>query len=371
MSEPEKDLAEKLRQALPQLTGREEFRRELRDRILKAEPGRVRRSEFPLRLSALGGIAAVLLLVFLAAPALIPRRKLATLPPLTATGPETQGAAAGPGFTAELSYSLAGELGDLPEEALVYRHGPMSFSPEEVRATAAKLGITGEVTAAAWQDKIIYQIGTAGGRMLIAFPDGYTNYYRPLPENIGNELPPEPELQAAAAAFISQLGFDPGEMKLRNVEYPESDEVPATASFFYGPVQPENVVGAAPYFQVTAGADGEIYGAGWIWPAGRPQTAAYPVRKAAAAWAAVQSGRGELVIDYRDIPGPAAGTTVSGQGKVDDVTIAYLLTYADTGEVVLQPVAAFRGTAVLEDGTTLPFTVYTEAVDAGYYEDRG
>jgi|GEM_PF-6361096 len=376
MMEPEDNLEEKLRQALPLQTGREEFRMELKEKLMRLETSRLperhqrKQPGFSLRAYALGGIAAALALAFLVGPALLPQRELAPLPPLAAIGPETQGAAAGPGFTVELNYTLTGALGVLPAEAPVYRHEPMPFSPDTVKATADKLGIAGEVTTDAWQDKYTYSIGSANDRYLMAFPDGYYSYNRMYPDNqSGMKLPDETELTGAAEIFIKQLGINPAGIELQRIDYPESDEVPATAMLFYVPRQPGNQVSVAPYIAVRVGTDKEVYNAGWIWPAALTQTVSYPLRTADEAWAAVQAGKGKLVIEYRDILGPAEGTAVYGSGKVETVKVGYILTYAETGEVVLQPVAAFSGTATLEDGMTLPFTVYTEAVDQKYYQE--
>ncbi len=318
---------------------------------------------------ALSGVAAALVLAFLAGPILSPYRNLPPLPPLASTGRETEGASAGPGFTVTLDYSLTGDLGSLPEQAPVYRYAPPPFGPEAAQAVAAKLGITGAVQTEPWQDTIIYSVGSAEDRTLMSFPDGYYNYYRANPDQTdGENLPAAAELDAAAQAFIGRLGITPAQLQRQRVDYPESDAVPATARLFYVPREPGNQVSISPYIMVTVGADKEIYGMSWVWPEAAPENAAYPLREAAAAWAEVQAGKGRLVIDYREIPGPAEGTQIKGVGRVEAMQVGYVLTYATDGAMVLQPVAAFAGTAALENGMQLPFIVYTGAIADRYYQ---
>jgi hypothetical protein len=368
------ELEEKLRRALPVQTGGEEYKMELKQRLL-SEPltNRQRtgqRRGIPAWAYGIGGIAAVLVLALLAGPVLLPGRNLPKLPPLDATGIETQGASAGPGFTVELALSDFPTLPliSLPDQASTYRYGPMLFSPEAVQATAAKLGITGAVSTEAWQDANVYSIGNANTGALMLFPDGYQNYHRNLPDELtGRSLPAAAELTGAAEAFLAKLGITPAELKLKNIDYPDSDRVPTTARLFYVPDQPANIVSVSPYIMVTVGADREIYGVSWVWLPELQRTDAYPLRKVEEAWADLKAGQGELVIEYRDIMGPVEGTVITGTGKVEGVNVGYLLTYDASGEVVLQPVYAFSGTATLSDGMQLPFTSYTRAVAEEYY----
>lgn len=96
---------------------------------------------------------------------------------------------------------------------------------------------------------------------------------------------------------------------------------------------------------------------------------AYPLRTAAEAWADIAAGgQGILEINYADVPGPVDGNVVRGTGRIQENTIGYILTYEEDGTVILQPVAAFRGVAEVDDGTQVPFKVYTQAVKNQFYQ---
>jgi len=380
----EKELAEALRKAFPLRKAPEPFRQKLKQELSQMQ---IRQKKNNL-LKAAAAIAAVFILVLALQSLdvlppngqnnpqtpktpnspLEPPVNLPALPPLTATGPITGGASPGPGFEVELTYER-GPLNALPTEAKAFRFRAVPFSEEALAAAAAKLGITGEITEELWQDSKTYQIGDPENGMMIIFPNGYYSYARPLPAELqGQSLPAEKEIIQAAREFLIKIGIDPAKAAAKKVELPEAGSYYSLAHVTFIPKEPGPQISISPFARIQVAPGGEVHNAGWVWPTELESSASYPLRSAEAAWQDIEDGKGIIAISYDQVPGPVEGVIAEGHGKIEENFIGYILTYDQDYNVVMQPVAAFRGTATFADGTSVPFTVYTKAIDPGYYE---
>ncbi len=361
----EKNLEQRLKSALPPQKAPEELRMKLRQELMRQPQTRRKHSGLPLGIAS---IAAVLVLGLVLWPTLFPN--LPTLPSIASTGPVTRGASGGPGFELKLVYTKAGQLAELPVKVDAVFYPPVPFSPQAVTEAAARLGVSGEVVTEPWQDGQTHRIDGPSGETVIIFPSGFYNYHRPTPAEFeADAFPSKAELVDAAKGFLSRLGIDPVSAQLGEIKVPETVDFD-TAEIYFTPTYITNQVSISPYARVLVGPDKEIYGAGWVWPAGDQEVNTYSTRSIAAAWQDVQAGKGKLVVDYHAITGPVAGTVINGTAQVTEASIAYILTYGPDAGVVLQPVAAFTGEATLEDGSKVPFTVYTEAVQERYYQPK-
>ena len=381
----EKELEEALRKALPLRKAPEAFRQKLKGELLQM-PVRQKKKNSVLKLAV--AVAAVFILVFALQlldvlppngqnnpqppktpnTPLEPPGNLPSLPPLTATGPITGGASAGPGFEVRLTYEK-GPLGTLPDAATVFRYKAIPFSKEAIASAAARLGITGEVTEELWQDSKTYQIGDPETGMMIIFPNGYKSFDCPLYDDLqGQSLPAEKEIIQAAGEFLAKIGIDPAQAAVKKIELPEANSFYPLAHVTFIPQKPAPQISISPFARVQVAPGGEVHSAGWVWPTELESSESYPLRSVEAAWQDIEDGNGILAISYDQVPGPVEGTIVTGHGKIEENFIGYVLTYDQDYNVFLQPVAAFRGTATFPDGTAVPFTVYAEAVAPAYYK---
>lgn len=349
-----------LRAALPEQSAPEAFRMELQRRLSAHHSRPRRRRPFV----GLAGLAAALVLTvgYLIWP-LLSGANLPGLPPLTALGRETQGASGGPGFTAVLNYRLEGNLGQLPKRATVKRYAPPAWSAEAIQQLAERLGVTGQPEQQAWQDTYIWSIGSTA-EMITAFPDGYVNYYRQTPERWSQQFPSEAEQIASAQAFLVKLGIAPEAVRVRQVR--PGDQYSPAFVIFAAADYPEQI-SISPYVGVAVGADGQTYGASFVWPSSLQSSLDYPTRSLEQAWADVQAGQGKLVIDYTQLNGPVTGEQLLGSGTVTSSSVGYVLTYGEDNQMVMQPVAAFHGQASFADGQQAPFTVYVALISSGHY----
>ncbi|NLN07078.1 MAG: hypothetical protein GX167_05595 [Firmicutes bacterium] len=278
------------------------------------------------------------------------------------------GASAGPGFEVKLTYEK-GPLSALPAAATVFRYKAIPFSKEALAAVAAGLGITGEITEELWQDSKTYQIGDPETGMMIIFPNGYKSFDRPLPDDLqGQSLPAEKEIIQAAGEFLTKIGIDPAQAAVKKVELPEAGSYYPLAHVTFVPKEPGPQISISPFARIQVASGGEIHNAGWVWPTELVSGKSYPLRSVEAAWQDIEDGKGIIAISYDLVPDPVEGTIVTGRGKIEENFIGYILTYDKDYNIVMQPVAAFRGTATFADGTAVPFTVYTEAIASAYYE---
>lgn len=370
MAHDQDQFDKELKKALPALKAPEEFKQTLKKELLNMESNIRKPGRRPVFYAA-AAIAAIFIFTFALwpnSPGVDPGIIRPNLPPLTATGPETLGASPGPGFTVELDYS-AGPLAALPSEAVVYRYKAVPFGKEALAAVAEKLGVVGEVTEERWQDGVTYQAGEPDQGMVIAFPNGYYSYNRPLPENLqAQTMKTETERIDAARDFLRSIGIDPDTAEIREIRSPGPDDYYPLTFVTFAPKTIANQVSYSPFAQVQVGPDGQVYSAGWLWPTELVSTIAYPLRSVEDAWRDIENGLGKIEIDLREVPGPVAGTVAEGSATIRGSFIGHILTYDDDGSIVMQPVAAFRGTAIFAGGKQLPFTVYSQGVEGTHYE---
>ncbi|MGI6344036.1 MAG: hypothetical protein ACOX18_03075 [Bacillota bacterium] len=359
MKQRKTDLEDDVKQALSPVRAPRQFREGLKYKLTDAQ--QVRRPRRSLFVGWMAVAAALLVsLGYLLWPDF---HSPATLPPLASTGPEIQGASGGPGFAVELEYSLGQNLGTLPREVTAYWYAPFGVSAETVQEVAAGLGVSGEVVTEAWQDGVIQRIGDDETGMVMGFPQGYYSYLAPVPAEPGRHS--KADVLEAALAFLPKIGVQPEEVRLQSIVLPE-EEGYYQASVRFVRKDIDNQVSIAPFVNVVLAADNTVTSAGWIWPRDLAGTSQYPTRALEAAVDDLLAGNGVLVIDYHQLPFPV-GEVLPGQGYIESVEVGYVLTYADDGQVALQPVAAFQGTAEFADGSQFPFTVYTEIVEGQYY----
>lgn len=366
------DLENKLQAAFPIKEAPEQFHSNLKKKILGTQTTKRKRGSSTW-MYTVASIAAALILVFTFwtqgdVPIKETPKHLPQLPFISATGPETQGASAGPGYTVELDYRLDGELDALADEAKVYRY-QSTFIKENVANVASKLGINGEVEIERWQDEQIYTVGNLEAKSLMVFPTGYFNYRRPVPEGLANRaMPEEEQLVQSAKEYIELIVNDIENVSFKGVEVLEPATKISTVIIKFDWKKINNQLSSSPYFEVEVGRDGEVYGARWMWPEQLISSDKYPLRSVDEAWDAVQADQGTIIIDYSELPFPD-GNIVLGSGKIQSTFTGYITTYDNNGEVVLQPVTSFKGIATFDNGVTIPFTVYSEAVKNDYYAD--
>lgn len=361
----DKKLEEGIRMAYPKIKAPEPFKQTLKQDLLRKPARRKNKTGW---LYTAAAVAAVLILTFTFWPDSpgTPPVNLPLLPPLTSTGPVTQGASGGPGFTVELTYEI-GQLSALPAEANAYRYKAIPFSEAALAALAVRLGIPGEVREEPWQDGITYVAGSTDDKIVLAFPSGYYNYSRPIPDSWGlQSFPAEEELVTAAKGFLPSLGIDPAGVQVRDVKIPGNDDY-AIAYVTFTPKAVPRQISVSPYAQLQVGPDGEIYSAAWVWPTELEDTQSYPLGSVQEAWADIEDGKGIIAMNLEDVVGPTEGTVLTGTGTIQENYVGYILTYDAADNVVIQPVAAFSGTATLEGGQEVPFTVYTQAVLPEHY----
>jgi hypothetical protein len=350
-----------LRAALPPKKASEEFKMELKQRLLDNYPNRQRKQS---GWKWMGLVAALLLVIGNLVWQSMTPVDLPLLPSLASADRETLGASAGPGFTVELSYQLQSGLKDLPDRVAAHRYNAVPFSAEDAEELAGRLGVDGQAVQEQWQDSHIFVVGE-GEKTLVAFPDGFRNYFRHYPAT-EHPFGSEAELVAAAKQFLPQLGIDEESVTLLSV-VPGSVDTPAAVMFV--PAEFSNQVSVAPYARISVGADQEIYAAGWVWPMERIQSIDYPTRTVEQAWNDVLAGNARISLDYSQLQGPVSGNVLVGDAMISDVAVGYLLTYDQNGEMVMQPVAAFSGEASFADGSELPVTVYTALIADSYYSE--
>jgi hypothetical protein len=389
VNEENSHLEEQLRQTLPPVQAPPEFRAHLKQTLMERHPRRGRRISPRGWLLSLTAVAAVLVIALFASVGLRPRAgtrvpgplpspsggtpgpettygaNLPELPPLTATGEATLGASAGPGFEVKLEYSRPANLPGLPESAPVYSYLPITVDPDTVKQVAGRLGLTGEVSTEPWQTGRTFQVGDPARAVVIGFSNGYYSYWRPLPDTLaGKAFPSEDVLVAAAREFLTKLVAVPETAVVRSVEIPTRDEasVPRAAYVTFAPSAIPRLISINPTVVIQVGADGQVYGGNWTWPETLKAETTYPVRPLDDAWQEVTAGLGVLAVDYRDLTAPQDNQPLRGSGLVTSANVGYVLTYAADGTLVVQPVAAFSGTAALDNGQSIPFTVYVKAV---------
>jgi hypothetical protein len=369
------------------------FRAHLRERILAraaASPARTRgarhaagRNRGPgLRhpVTVLAVVAAAVLVFLVARPAFFPAPPAAALGmlPQPAVTPDSGqgGAAGGPGYTFEFSYSLSGGLAagwpELPKQQLAYRMNPPLFTEQYVAQLAARLGISASVEREGWQDGYLLAADPGdGGPFIRMFPNGYTIYMRSydFTPTVRADLPSDERAIEIARAWLDASGF--AAKASLGATAVEEDTENGTLYVRFRPASPFPVVGNSPFAVVQIGRNELVVMGGVTWFTVNASSE-YPLRGAAQAWEDVKDGKGLLEYQTREFPGPIGeDNVVRGQAAAERVQVAWALSVAQDGTPYLVPVYVFSGnvTVPAETGTvTLPFEVWAPAVTEEYVQ---
>ena len=143
--------------------------------------------------------------------------------------------------------------------------------------------------------------------------------------------PPTPPIETARD-WLTQMGFD-----LRTIAYRTHQTLTADGAIVeFEPIElPKIATAPTPFMTVGVTSTGGIRYAYGLWLSA-VETADVPLRSPGEVWAALAAGEG--MVD------PADAALSGGPLTITDGTLSYLLTHADDGSFILQPVIELTST---------------------------
>lgn len=237
------------------------------------------------------------------------------------------------GHTFEVSATFNGTFSEVPVEAPVYSMQVTTYTAEDVQASAATVGLEGEVQ-------------TLGNDTFVVEDDSGSLYVTPgrmqylsSEEAPEGDLPGDEQAIASAREWLRTHGMLPA--NVGDGAIMARIENPARVVVNFQPVSPAPLISVTPNVTVTVGAEGVVIEATHNW-AEIVAGDVYQLRGAEAAWTEVESRRAWLDASLpTDVFEP--GSTVGGSVEYTRVSIAYTTSGIPGEQQYLQPVYVFSG----------------------------
>lgn len=250
------------------------------------------------------------------------------------------------GHTFEVSSTFSGTFADVPTEAPVYEMQVTFYNADDVGASAARLGLEGEV-----QD--------LGNDTYVVEDDSGSLYVTPgRMQYISSSSAPEGELPSDEQAIATARDW----LRTNNMLPPNVGEgtiraridQPARVVVEFQPASPSPLISSTPNVLAVVGPEGAVLEATYNW-AELVAGDVYQLRGAEAAWTDVETRRAwidaSLPTDRFE-----PGMTVGGSIEFTRISIAYTTSGIPGQQQYLQPVYVFSG-ELTPDGSDERFPV--------------
>lgn len=251
------------------------------------------------------------------------------------------------GHTFEVSSTFSGTFADVPTESPVYAMQVTTYTADDVQASAAKIGLEGEVQNLG---NDTYVVEDDSGSLYVT--PGRMQYIssEDAPEG---DLPSDEQAVAAGREWLRTNGMLPANVGEGAIMARIEDPGRVVVSF--QPLEPSPLISATPNVAATVGAGGKVIEATYNW-AELVAGDVYQLRGAEAAWTEVEGRRAWIDASLpTDVFEP--GTTVGGSIDYTRVSIAYTTSGIPGQQQYLQPVYVFSG-ELTADGSDQAFPVH-------------